>query len=108
MTRIADNIDPPAVDPYRYRVECAIAELKQAVEFDAGQRDWVFGDGLDLTDLRLRRHGAAMACVSVALWWLNARPPFSNAEPTISDLKWLHHYKQCGEKCPFCNGGRDL
>lgn len=103
MTRITH--DPAAVDPYRYRVEAAVAELTQAQEFEAGDRDWVFGPGHDLDSLRLRRHGAAMACVSVALWWLNRRPPFSTEPETLSDLRWRHTYKQCGEQCPFCING---
>lgn len=100
MTRTADD----RADPYRYRVDAAIAELKQAVEFDHGDRDDTF-TMCPPEDLPLRQHGAVMGCVRNALRIFMRRGPFANSQPTLGDLRWLHHYKACGEQCPFCQDG---
>lgn len=97
-----------SADPYRYRVEDAVAELRQAVEFDLGDRDYTFGGDCPPADLERRRHGAVMGCVRNALRTFLRPVPFSTVQPTLADLKWLHTYKACGEQCPFCsNGERD-
>lgn len=78
-----------------WRLEMAIAELRQAVEFHAGQRDDTF-PGCPAADLPGRRSGAIDGCVRTALGWL------TNQSVTLKQRRIEHEIGACDELCPAC------
>lgn len=79
-----------------WRRQMALAELDQAIEFDAGKRDGTFYDRPTGVDLIRRRAGAVMGCVRTALKYL--RPV------TLQDIQDRHIAGVCHEpSCPQCN-----